>query len=316
MHAPPAESTNHRALWTPSEEAILSVPLLAAIPAAARGELALRMRRHVEGAGRTLVWYGEPGDSFSLIVRGRVSVSVPSGQGRHREITQLGPGEFFGETALLDGGLRTATVRTTEETELLSLGRDDFLAVLRSRPEAAIAVLAELSARQRVNLELLRQQPNPAMAYVDQDRSMWHLASVRVAKLASDWRFALAHLLVYGSWFAVNVLAEQEVLPRWMLFDEPYKFDRLKLMLGLEGIFLSMFLLASQKTQSARDRLKAELDHEVNLKSQTEIQAIARKVEAIERAVVGAEVGAGVKLGAGTQGAAAVAGAPTTAAAR
>lgn len=113
------------------------VPLFARLHPEVLADLAGRFRVMELEAHRVVVWFGERGESFYVVASGELSVSVPSEHGHDQELSRLGAGGFFGELSLLDGGPRSATVRTVEPTRLLELSRPDFMSFIDSRPEAA-----------------------------------------------------------------------------------------------------------------------------------------------------------------------------------
>jgi CRP-like cAMP-binding protein len=92
-----------------------------------------RMTHEHHTAGTVLIRQGEVGDKFYLIRKGQCEVRIAEGQ-HQRVINILGEGDFFGEMALLMGDPRSATVVTTRVTEVYTLGKDDFDAVLRTSP--------------------------------------------------------------------------------------------------------------------------------------------------------------------------------------
>jgi CRP-like cAMP-binding protein len=94
--------------------------------------------------GEIVTQYGEPGDAFYLVMHGRARVL-----GQKRSRTSLGPGAFFGEVALLDGGPRTATVTAGTQLVALKVARRPFLKLLEQEPKVAISVLKELASRLR-----------------------------------------------------------------------------------------------------------------------------------------------------------------------
>jgi CRP/FNR family cyclic AMP-dependent transcriptional regulator len=99
--------------------------------------------------GEVIVREGERAVAFYLILSGRAEVVKGADGPSPRVLSTLGPGHFFGEMALLDGYLRSATVRAVEDTECLVLSRWDFMAELRSSPYIAVQMLPVLSRRLR-----------------------------------------------------------------------------------------------------------------------------------------------------------------------
>jgi len=99
--------------------------------------------------GEVVVYEGEPGESVFAIRRGTLKVSMSDGTGRVTTLGIMGPGEIFGELALLDGQPRSATVTAMTNAKLLVLDRDGFFQLLESTPKAGIAVLGVLAQRIR-----------------------------------------------------------------------------------------------------------------------------------------------------------------------
>lgn len=91
----------------------------------------------------------ETGDVFCLIREGRVKVTMTSPEGKEIILSTLGPGDFFGEMALLDNEPRSATVIATEPLELVTIWRGDFLQILADNFSITRKVLAEISRRLR-----------------------------------------------------------------------------------------------------------------------------------------------------------------------
>jgi CRP-like cAMP-binding protein len=119
--------------------------VLGTLPQEELAELARRMRGRTYRRGERIVRQGEPGDALYVLLRGRVKVVAETASGEEPVLTVLGPGELFGEMALLDGGPRAATVVALEAVHAAVLGRDDFRALLRRSPDAAERVLASLT---------------------------------------------------------------------------------------------------------------------------------------------------------------------------
>lgn len=109
---------------------------------------ALRIRRFRKA--ETVFHQGDPGDALFIVASGSVKVVLPSDEGAEPAIVAiLGPGEFFGELAILDGAPHSATIVAIEPTETLVLHRDEFLALIDSEPELRRALLASLATEIR-----------------------------------------------------------------------------------------------------------------------------------------------------------------------
>ena len=139
---------------TASADLLQKVPLLAALTDADREALAAAVTRRRYRRAETIFQKDEPGHSVYIVERGSVRIYVPSPQGNDLVLAVLVAGDFFGDLSLLDGRPRSASAAAMSETILLGLERTDFIALITSRPEAAMAVLEAVSRRLRETDEM------------------------------------------------------------------------------------------------------------------------------------------------------------------
>jgi CRP/FNR family cyclic AMP-dependent transcriptional regulator len=130
-------------------------PFLAALTDGETRDLLKYARIDRVAAGTVLFRKDDPGDGLYGVLAGRVVVTVESAEGKELILNMFGPGEFFGEIALLDGKGRTATAIAREPSELLFLGRSSFLPFLRERHEATVRIIALLCERLRRTTNLV-----------------------------------------------------------------------------------------------------------------------------------------------------------------
>jgi HlyB family type I secretion system ABC transporter len=131
------------------------VPLLQMLPPPVRAAVAAHVTKVAYGFGDVIVREGEPADAFFLITAGRARVVKAGENGEEVPLNVLRAGEFFGETALLHGGTRTATVRCSSDVTALRLARDDFQRLVQETPELRDAL--ELRVRHRTLHNFLRE---------------------------------------------------------------------------------------------------------------------------------------------------------------
>ena len=115
---------------------------------------------------------GDPGDSFWVILSGKVRVFRSDDQGVEITLSELGPGQSFGEVALLTGEARSASVETLEETQALVLTKEQFEQVLKSHPEVSLTFIKQLSGwlkrdEQALETEARRMAAPPQMSWFD-----------------------------------------------------------------------------------------------------------------------------------------------------
>ncbi len=131
------------------------VPLFAGLSAKQLEPIARRMVERSYPAGATIVSQGAGGEGFFVVVSGHAEAIRERSDGVKAQVNTFGPLDFFGELALLDDGLRTASVVTTEPTVCVLLTRWDFLAALREDVDMTIVILQELARRFRRALDAL-----------------------------------------------------------------------------------------------------------------------------------------------------------------
>ncbi len=134
----------HRMAKDEKLELLRGIPLFAGLSGSAIERLGQLTEEVDLSAGRVLMRQGEPGREMFVMVRGRASVERDG-----TRLAELSDGDIIGEIALVDGGLRTATVTLTEDSRLLNLARHDFHTVMDEFPEVAIQVLTTLAQRVR-----------------------------------------------------------------------------------------------------------------------------------------------------------------------
>ena len=126
-------------------QSLSRIPLLQDVSLEALTQLSQSVRRRSYHRGEVIFHQGDPGDTLHLVRNGRVKVVLPAETGDEAVLAILGPGDCFGELALLDGGPRSASVVAMEQVETLVLGRQDFLTFFRSNMEAAVRLIINLA---------------------------------------------------------------------------------------------------------------------------------------------------------------------------
>ncbi|HEX6086679.1 MAG TPA: DUF1003 domain-containing protein [Thermoanaerobaculia bacterium] len=229
-------------------------------------------RREVE-VGERIFSAGEPGDSLYIVGSGSVELFVKDNTGAKIVLTVCEPGEVFGELSLFDGGARTATAICLEPATLLVLDRDDLLAFLRRHPDAALDLLTTMGQRMRSADEMLRRRVARNINDEMQIRSttMEKMADL-IAEFSGSITFLILNAMIFAAWIVWNSV------PAVPHFD-PYPFGFLTMVMSVEAIFLSIFVLISQNRQGAKDRLRADAEYEVNLKAELEITHLHEKMD-------------------------------------
>jgi CRP/FNR family transcriptional regulator, cyclic AMP receptor protein len=254
-------------------EMLKTIPLFKLLDEDELADLESVFHRRDFAAAEKVFSFGEPGDSLYIVGSGSVELSIKDNAGAHIVLATPGPGEVFGELSLLDGGARTADAVCSEPCTLLYLDRADLLNFLHDHPDAALDLLTMMGQRIRSTDVLLRRR----VARNINDEIVPPSSLVeRVADIIAIFSGSIPFLLLNAAWFAGWII--WNTLPRVRHFD-PYPFGFLTMVVSLEAIFLSIFVLVSQNRQSAKDRLRADAEYEVNLKAELEIMQLHEKMD-------------------------------------
>jgi CRP/FNR family cyclic AMP-dependent transcriptional regulator len=227
-------------------------------------------------AGDTLFRTGEPGDSLYIVRSGEIELFIKDTAGQKIALAIAGANEVFGELALLDRGPRTATAVALDDTELLALDRDDLLLLFQKSPKAALRLLAAMSHMTRKADELLRTRVSRnANEEAEEKISALQRLADWISWFSGSMHFLLLNAVWFVIWIGINV---------WPLgipqFD-PYPFGLLTMIVSLEAIFLSCFVLISQNRQAEKDRVRSNIEYEVNIKAELEIAHLHEKTDRV-----------------------------------
>ncbi len=223
---------------------------------------------------------GDIGSSMFIIEEGSVEISIP-GDNKTKEIrvSLLSKGDFFGELSIIDGLPRTATANAVDDCKLLEMNRKDFINFLTHHPTVSISVISEIGKRLRATNELVTSLASKnANVEMDERMSFGDKLADKVSDFVGSWMFLIIYFICVLAWCALN-LAEILFVP----FD-PYPFIFLNLLLAVVASMQAPLIMMSQNRAQIKDRLKAELDYQVNLKSEVMLQQLHAKIDEIRSA--------------------------------
>jgi CRP/FNR family cyclic AMP-dependent transcriptional regulator len=227
-------------------------------------------------AGATLFQAGEPGDSLFVVRAGEVELFIKDTAGQKIVLTVASAGEIFGELALLDRGARTATAVALTDSELLELDREDLLLLFQRTPAAALRLLAAMGHMTRKADELLKTRVSRNVnEEVEEHLSSLQRVADWIAWFSGSMPFLLINFMWFVGWIAVNTL------PLGIRVFDPYPFGLLTMIVSLEAIFLSCFVLISQNRQAEKDHVRSDVEYEVNIKAELEVAHLHEKTDRI-----------------------------------
>jgi uncharacterized membrane protein len=258
-------------------ETIAEVPFFALLDDTERAALAERLEVVSVRAG-TILWHrGDPGDALYVVKSGAVQMWVKNDTGEKLLLETAREGDFFGEVSLLDGGPRTASAEVTEDLEALVVDRGDLDEFFRLRPAAAMDLLTATGRRLRETTLLLRRSASRDINEEAEDR---RTTVMKVADWISAFSGSLEFLFIHIAIFFVWIVLNAGPLARSRLggFD-PFPFGLLTMVVSLEAIILSVFVLLSQNRQAERDRVRNDIEYRVNLRAELEVAHLHEKVD-------------------------------------
>lgn len=261
----------------PSELDLLAeVPLFSLLDEKARAVLMERVETVVFKSGETIFNVGDPGHAMYVVKKGTVSIFARTKTGEQLDLEEPGPGDFFGEVSLLDEGPRTAGARAKTDVELLEIERSDVYELIEATPKAAMSLLAATGRRLRQTTAALR---NAATRNVNEqvlDERSWIMkAADWIAAFSGSLTFLFLHAAAFACWIGYNAS-----LPKERAFDA-YPFSFLTLVLSVESIFLSVFVLLSANRQTQREKVRNDVEYDVNLKAEMQIAHMHEKVDSL-----------------------------------
>jgi CRP/FNR family transcriptional regulator, cyclic AMP receptor protein len=258
----------------PVELSLLSdVPIFKLLDDNERATLAALFEQRSCAVGETIFHQGEPGDEIFLVNEGRVQVFITSDTGEKIILGENTRGDVFGEISLLDGGPRTAAAVAVEKTEVLTLDRDKLLELVQRHPHVAIDLLTVMGQRLRGTDELLRTGVTRNLNEEEEDQMTFgERIADRVASFGGSWTFIMLFGTFLVGWIVLQVmLGKREI--------DPFPYILLNLFLSMIAALQAPVIMMSQNRQSTKDRLKADLDYQINLKSELEVAQLHRKLD-------------------------------------
>lgn len=268
----------------PADPAFLSqIQLFSQLDDDERGVLASAMANRTLQAGEALFRVGDAGDSMFIVETGSVELFVKDTAGQKIVLHTATTGDFFGELSLLDGGSRTASATCVEEAKLFVLDREDLLQLFRKRPDAALDMLAAMGRMTRKANALLRERVVKNVNEEVQEERESSLV-LRVADWVANFSGSITFLVLHVGIFAVWIVFNIGILP-FPAFDA-FPFGLLTMAVSLEAIILSTLLLFSSNRQAARDRIRSDVEYDVNLKAEAEVAHLHEKTDRVYEEMV------------------------------
>jgi len=257
-------------------EALRSVPLFASLDDDSARDLRNLLSEEVVPQNTRLFRQGDTGDAMYLIESGRVRISIRDHDKQEVTLAELAQGDFFGEMSIIDGRQRSADAKVVEDSRLAVLSREAFLTFVRKKPDVALEMLSALTDRLRRTDELLRSRVSRNVNEEEQARlTLADRAADIIAEFGGSWKFIGVSIGLIIFWIVFN----SYLLVRG--FD-PAPYQMLNLVLAVIAGMQAPIIMMSQNRQGEKDRLRADLDYQVNLKNELSLAEVLRRLDVLE----------------------------------
>ncbi|HKD19404.1 MAG TPA: DUF1003 domain-containing protein [Thermoanaerobaculia bacterium] len=258
-----------------SNDVLHQVPLFSLLDEEETSVLAAHVEVRSFAARQRIYKLGDPGERAYVLVSGGVRVTTIDED--HQEVVVDEPtrGEFFGFASMLDGTPHQTNATATEETVCVEVDRNDIEALLQRKPLAGMDMLTVLGHQYHMAHQLVRVRAarNPNEVIEERETAAERVAD-SVASFGGSWTFIIACGVVLVLYTIVNVFLGPKA---W----DPYPFILLNLILSMLAAVQAPIIMMSQNRQDKKDRVRSEMDFEVNRRSEAEIQRLAEKLHLI-----------------------------------
>jgi len=260
-------------------EVLKSVPLFALLDDDETAVLASQVEVKTFGPHERIYKMGEASAQAYVMISGRVRVTTVDEDQQEVIVDEPGKGEFFGFASMLEETPHQTNAIALEETSCLEVSRDDIAVLLQRKPLAGMDLLATLGHQFHAAQQLVRIRANRnANEIIEEEATFGDRIADSVARFGGSWAFIILFSLVLTVYAAINVILDKSA---W----DPYPFILLNLFLSMLAAIQAPVIMMSQNRQDTKDRLRGELDFEVNRRAESEIQALARKLNLLDEKI-------------------------------
>ncbi|HEX6283625.1 MAG TPA: DUF1003 domain-containing protein, partial [Pyrinomonadaceae bacterium] len=241
--------------------------------------LATQVDRVEYQPGATIFSENDKGDALYVVDSGSVRIWVLDEDAEPVTLAELKEGAFFGELAVLDRGPRSTNASAIENTVLHRLSSDDFQQFLLQHPEASMDVICEIGARMRqTNALVTTRVTRNINLEMEEKATLGQRVADKVASFGGSWSFIGLYISFLVLWMVLN----SYFLIRYRADFDPFPYILLNLMLSMTAALQAPIIMMSQNRAAYKDRLAAEQDFKVNLKSELLLEELMRRTKARE----------------------------------
>jgi len=257
-------------------EVLKSVPLFALLDDEETAVLAGQVEMKSFAARERIYKIGDPSGPAYVMVSGKVRLTTVDEDQQEVVVDEPGQGEFFGFASMLEQTPHQTTAVASEPSECLEVSREAILTLLQRKPHAGMDLLTTLGRQFHAahGLVRLRASRNPNVI-IEEKATFPERIADSVAQFGGSWTFITTFGVIMIVYTAINVVLAQKA---W----DPYPFILLNLFLSMLAALQAPVIMMSQNRQDKKDRLRGELDFDVNRRAELEIQGLAQKLNRLD----------------------------------
>ena len=253
-------------------EVLKQVPLFALLDEEETAVLAGQVELKRFAPRQRIYKMGDPGGQAYVMISGIVRVTTVDEDHQEVVVDEPAEGDIFGFASMLDGTPHQTSAIALEEAVCLEIDRNDIVILLERKPLAGMDMLSVLGRQFHASQQLVRvrasRNPNEV---IEQEATFGERIADAVARFGGSWTFIITFGAVLAVYTGVNVVLGRSA---W----DPYPFILLNLFLSMLAAIQAPVIMMSQNRQDTKDRLRGELDYDVNRRAESEIQGLAHKL--------------------------------------
>jgi CRP/FNR family cyclic AMP-dependent transcriptional regulator len=215
---------------------------------------------------------GDPGKAAYIMLSGAVQVFTVDGDQRDVIVDTPKHGDLFGFASMIDETPHQTNAIALEDSTCIELDRNDISVLLQKKPLAGMDMLTVIARQSHALQQLVRDRANRnANLVIDEEMTFGERIADKVASFGGSWTFIILFGVVLVAYSGVNIILKGKA---W----DPYPFILLNLFLSMLASIQAPVIMMSQNRQDKKDRVRAELDFDVNVRAESEIQEVSRKL--------------------------------------
>ncbi|MEO6804014.1 MAG: DUF1003 domain-containing protein [Granulicella sp.] len=253
-------------------EELSHVPLFALLDEDEMAILAAQVELRTFAPRQRIYKMGEEGKHAYVMLSGVVRITTVDEDKQEVLLDEPGHGDFFGFASMMDETPHHTDAMAIEETRCIEVDRRDIAALLERKPLAGMDMLTVLARQHHATQQLVRiRAGRNANDMIDEESTFGERLADGVARFGGSWTFIVAFGIVLSVYTVINTILRGKA---W----DPYPFILLNLFLSMLASIQAPVIMMSQNRQDTKDRLRSELDYDVNRRAESEIQGLSSKL--------------------------------------